>query len=161
MCYVWYVPLASLPALAATKGVDKKTTLMDYLTVMVDKKDPGLLNFAEELSLLSEARRYVFSDLKGDVAKLSGKLAALQQEAAAELRDIEAAASSASSAEATGAAPAPAPAKAVGGDGRNAMLAELMAKRAGGAAAASSSPAVSSGSGATSAAREWLPNSSC
>ena len=48
----------SLPALAATKGVDHKTTLMDYLTSMVEKKDPDLLNFHEDLNCLAEARRY-------------------------------------------------------------------------------------------------------
>ncbi len=49
----------SLPALAATKGVDHKTTLMDYLTSMVEKKDPDLLNFHEDLNCLAEARRFV------------------------------------------------------------------------------------------------------
>ena len=52
-----YVCVCSLPALAATKGVDHKTTLMDYLAVMVEKKDADLLNFQDDLSCISEARR--------------------------------------------------------------------------------------------------------
>lgn len=145
--------LDSLPALAATKGVDGKTTLMDYLAVMVEKKDPELLNFAEELSLIPEARRFVFSDLKSEVAKLKSKLTSLQTEAASEARDIDGESSSGAGGDVGTNASGSATAKLSSSDPRANMLAEMMAKRAGGAAAA---PKPSTPSSTVNTLRELL-----
>jgi hypothetical protein len=115
--------LCSLLTLATTKASDHKTTLMDYLASMVEKKDPEVLAFSDDLSLLGEARRYVYSDLKGEVARMSARHSALCAEADAEARD--ASGGGEVSAPAGGAAP-PKPSNA-----RTAALQEMLAKRAG------------------------------
>ena len=134
----------SLLTLATTKGSDHKTTLMDYLASMVEKKDPALLNFSEDLSLLAEARRYPFNDLKSEVARMATKLNGVTAEAAAELAEVNAgtkAASSATAAPAAGAKPA---------NARAAALSEMLAKRMGGPPAALAAPVVPSGDSSSS-----------
>jgi hypothetical protein len=145
--------LDSLPALATTKGVDGKTTLMDYLTVMVEKKNPALLDFAGELSLIPEARRFVFSDLKSEVAKFKSKLSSLKSEASSEARDLESEVPGGAAGDDAGKPHGSTTSKLASGDPRANMLAEMMAKRAGGGAAA---PKPTAPASTPNSLREWL-----
>ena len=161
--------LDSLLTLGTTKGVDKKTTLMDYLAAMVEKKGgEKLLSFQDDLGAMQAARRFVFSDAKGEVARMKASLTALRREAAAELADLEvpkpgsagagagpgagAGAGAASSASSS----SPLPSKA----DRASALSAMLAKRLGGAppaaapAKAGGKPATAAGAGAGSGAAD-------
>lgn len=81
--------LDSLPRLAATKAVDRKTTLIDYLvTTLESKGGADLLKFPDDLPAVREARRMKVSDLCSEVTALRGGLTRLRREASAESADL-------------------------------------------------------------------------
>lgn len=156
------ISLDSLSKLATTKGSDKKTTLLDALVMLVQRKDitaskshsgtapgyPALLDWPADISDLAPAGRIDLNDVKSELTKLKLAVAAAGKEADAEEKDLQketAAAAVAVAAEAPTATATDAPEKpaAAGGDARSAMLAEMMRKRAGVAVtgAATSTPA--------------------
>jgi hypothetical protein len=137
------ISLESLQKLPATKAADKKTTLMDALVMLVEKKfGADMLQWADDLKDTTPAARIELSELRGEVARLRAAVAAAKAEADAEDADVakDAAAIAALAADDGDAAPpkaaeaAPAPAAsapAPENDPRKAMLAQLMLKRAG------------------------------
>lgn len=136
--------LDSLLTLSTTKGVDKKTTLMDYLAVMVEKKGgQALLNFKEDLPRIAEARRYLLSDVTSEVNKMKLAVTKLSAEAEAEVKDLDGNAAAVGVSEGKKKEES-----AKSGDARAALLSDMLAKRFGGGGGGSSSSSKSSSSAA-------------
>lgn len=140
------ISLESLVKLPATKAADKKTTLMDALVMLVDKKfGADMLQWAEDTRDTTPAARIELSEVRGEVARLRAAVLAAKEEADAEDADItkdEAAIAALAADDADGSASkadapaaAPAPVAPVETDPRKAMLAQMMLKRAGGGGA--------------------------
>jgi hypothetical protein len=148
------ISLDSLGKLQATKAADKKTTLMDALVMLSEKKfGADILSWPDDLKDTTSAARVELPELKSELSRLRASVTAASKEADAEevdvTRDEEAMKAimeeSESTPEASSAAPAveAPPAEPVETDPRKAMLAQLMKKRGGdGGAAGGASNAV-------------------
>lgn len=84
------VRLASLVKLSQTKS-NQNTTLLQYLVEHLEKKDPHVLEFADDFPDLLESSRCSMQTLSADVNKLSSSLAAVEHasKAAAKAGDDE------------------------------------------------------------------------
>ena len=122
------ISLDSLLKLAALKGVDKKTSLVDLVATLAHRRDAAaaaagaggaaapapLCGFADDFNgHLGVAARLEVSELRGELKKLGDALAAAGREAAAEGKDVERDVSEAAAAAAAAAGEDSAPPPAV------------------------------------------------
>jgi hypothetical protein len=164
------ISLDSLLKLATTKGADKKTTLMDALVMLADRKGgDALLAFPEDLATIGEAGRIELSELRSEGSRLRTAVGAARREVDAEDKDLErmasaAAKTSASTAQPTTADPtvptgaadaAPAPAEVV--NPRAALLGQLLKARGAAAQAGAAPGAAASAAVTVSAANPAAP----
>ena len=80
------ITIGSLLKISETRGVDKKTTVLDYVVrLLVEKGQGDALEFSRSpaFAALDVAGRVSLSDVEGTAARMSGDLKRVEREAAA------------------------------------------------------------------------------
>lgn len=67
--------IASLPTLAAAKAFDNKTSILQYVVMLIQKNDPACLLFPDELSHTAAASRFPMAVVTAEVSSLCTGLA--------------------------------------------------------------------------------------